>query len=101
VRGVVINGTRLDTQRSVQLGRQAALADSAEVIEQLVTQLCAARAELREARAEFAARIEATREYFDREARALREMLASAQEDVERLNAVIELGSLDRTRRLN
>jgi hypothetical protein len=52
--------------------------DQRATIDQLMDQLQAARNELQEARAEYAAKIEAAREYFVREATALRETLAAA-----------------------
>jgi hypothetical protein len=53
-------------------GRQAGLHSASDAVEQLTEQLIAARAELREARAEYAERIAAAREHFDAEAKAMR-----------------------------
>jgi hypothetical protein len=65
-----------------------------------VTALCS---ELAEAKAEHAAEIEATREYFLSEAKALREILAAAMAEVQRMRAISELGNLEHspTERLN
>jgi hypothetical protein len=72
------------------------------VIGQLVDQVQAARVELAEARAEYAAKVEAARDHFLREAKALREVLARAKAESDRLRAIIELGSVERTfERLN
>jgi hypothetical protein len=57
--------------------------DQCAAIDQLMDQLQAARNELQEARAEYA--VEATREYFVREATALRETLAAALAEVQRM----------------
>jgi hypothetical protein len=61
--------------------------------------LQAARAEVAEARVECAAKIEATRDHFLREAKALRETPRRAQAELHRMRALIELGNLEHTSR--
>jgi chromosome segregation ATPase len=56
---------------------------------QLIEQLNAARAELQEARAEYAAKIAAARNHFDSEAAAMRKELAEALASLNQLRATM------------
>jgi hypothetical protein len=93
MRGIIINDrNRVDVQRAMTLGRQSALADANDVIEQLMDQLQATRDELRQARV--------MQDHFVREAEALRDVLAVTKAKNDLLKAMV-VGSMERKGRLN
>ena len=67
------------------VGRQAGPRSTNGAVHQLIEQLSAARAELQQARAEYAAKIAATKAHFDREATAMRQELAEALAELDQL----------------
>lgn len=68
-----------------RVGHQFGLRASSEAMYELAEQLRYARAELQEARAEYAAKIERTREHFNSEAAAMRKELTSALAEIDQL----------------
>lgn len=72
-----------------QAGRQTGLRTANEACDQLTEQLIAARAELQEARAEYAERIAAAREHFDKEAKAMRLELSEALAELDTLRLLM------------
>jgi hypothetical protein len=76
-----------DQVRAFLVGRQHGLRTSNEIADQLVEQLTAARAELQEARREYAERISAARNYFDSEVKAMRAELAESLSQLHHLRA--------------
>jgi hypothetical protein len=70
------------------VGRQVSANDS---IDQLVEQLIAYRAELQEARAEYAAKIAQAKAHFDEEAAAMRRELEEALAELRMLDAFTKL----------
>lgn len=67
------------------IGRQAGLRSANDSVDQLMEQLSAARAELREAQMEYAAKIERTKAYFDKEATQMRLEFAEALAELDQL----------------
>jgi hypothetical protein len=84
-------------------GRQGALRTTSELVDQFMDQLIAAREELQEARAEYAARIAQTRAHFDAEVAAMRRELAEALAELGRAQLLCSFARLTRgeTDRLN
>lgn len=75
--------------RSYMNGRSAGLRTTADAMDQLSEQLRLARAELQEARSEFAERIAATKEHFNSEAAAMRKELTAALAELDGLRRLM------------
>jgi hypothetical protein len=94
MRGVVLNNAHAaEVQVGVVLGRQKALSDSDEMIQQLMHQLYAARAELQQERAACAERIEQARQRFLREAREMQRIVHECLDEMKQLRTLAEIGN--------
>jgi F0F1-type ATP synthase membrane subunit b/b' len=74
-----------DQVRAFAVGRQCALRATDDAMTQLADQLREARAELEDARREYAEKISAARNYFDGEVRAMRAELAESLSQLHQL----------------
>jgi hypothetical protein len=70
-------------------GRQTGLHSANDAVDQLTEQLIAARAELQEARVEYAGKIAATKTHFDNEAAAMRRELSEARAQLDQLRLML------------
>ena len=70
-------------------GRQTGLHSANDAVDQLTEQLIAARAELQEARVEYASKIAATKAHFDSEAAAMRRELSEARAQLDQLRLML------------
>jgi hypothetical protein len=75
-------------------GRQTALRTTSDAVDQLIDQLSVPREELREARAEYAAKIAQTKAHFDAEVAAMRRELAEALTELSRAQLLGEFAKL-------
>lgn len=66
-------------------------------VDQLVEQLQAARAELQEARMEYAAKIERTKEHFDKEVASIRRQFAEALAELSRVQMLDDFNKWTRS----
>jgi hypothetical protein len=71
------------------IGRQAGLHSDNDAVDRLTEQIIAARAELQEARVEYASKIATTKAHFDSEAAAMRRELSEALAQLDQLRLML------------
>jgi hypothetical protein len=94
MKGMVLNNVNAtEVKVALALGRQRALDDADEIIQQLQDQLYAARTELQQEREACVERIEAARQRFLQEAREMQQIVHECIDEMRQLRMLAEIGN--------